>query len=168
MEYTRMGSDFELSLPSELGAIIFSAYQICDGGALNTTSIMPFYYLVSPILPGRITEISPFYWYTREYWGNSDFPPFTLGPIAESFMYGNYIFIIIYSYLVAIILKFISNVSQKYHYMTLGHFISIFYTLYIVLSFKYSILYPNTDIVKSIIPIFVILSIFKILTFKKI
>lgn len=78
--------------PSEFLALFLPSLQLYGDRAAGTLPATPwpmfFNDVISLVTFGDFTRYMPMYWYARNYFPGVDIPPFTIGPIAETAMWG--------------------------------------------------------------------------------
>jgi hypothetical protein len=78
--------------PAEFLAIFLPSLQLYADRAAGTMPAVPWPLFVNDLISlvtfGDFTEYMPMYWYARNYFPTVEVPPFTIGPIAESALWG--------------------------------------------------------------------------------
>jgi hypothetical protein len=105
------------------------------------------------------TRWNPMYWYAKNYFPSAVVPPATLGPIAESALWGGEIDLVIRGFingvLFAFLMRWFARESGKWQIMT----IYVFCYATCIMCLKYSIFYQLTPLVKIILPLLLIVSV---------
>lgn len=105
------------------------------------------------------TKWHPMYWYAKNYFPDSVVPPLTLGPIAESALWGGEIDLTIRGFisgaLFAFLMRWFAREGEKWQVMTLY----VFCYSTCIMCLKYSIFYHLTPLVKIILPVLLIVSV---------
>jgi hypothetical protein len=150
-----------IKAPGEIGAVFFTGYHLYSEramGALPKTEWPMFFYdFISPFSFNSFTKWNPIYWYADNYFPESEVPPFTLGPIADSAIWGGEIDLflrgLVNGAFFAIIVKWFLTYRDKWWALTIYSF--FFSTC--VMTLKYSVFYHITPLFKDILPtIFII------------
>jgi hypothetical protein len=105
------------------------------------------------------TKWNPMYWYARNYFPDAVVPPLTLGPIAESALWGGEIDLAIRGFingaLFAFLMRWFASEGGRWQVMT----IYVFCYSTCIMCLKYSIFYHLTPLVKIILPLLLIVSV---------
>jgi hypothetical protein len=105
------------------------------------------------------TKWSPMYWYARNYFPDAVVPPLTLGPIAESALWGGEIDLairgLINGALFAFLMRWFAREGGRWQVMT----IYVFCYSTCIMCLKYSIFYHLAPLVKMILPLLLIVSV---------
>jgi len=149
--------------PGELGAIFvpsFHLYAERNNGSLpNVEWQMLFYDLISPFTFNSFTKWNPMYWYRDNYFPDSVVPPFTLGPVADSAIWGGEIDLlfrgIINGIFFAFIVKWFLKRRSKWWAIT----VYTYCFSYSVITLKYSVFFYLTPLVKELVPTIIIVLI---------
>jgi len=161
-------SDQGIKPASELGAIFFTGIHLYDVRASGmlpyVDNLMLFYDFLSAIPFVDWSEYNPMVWYANNYYPNAVVPPFTMGPVAVSAMFGGELDLILRGIAIGAILAFLfrwfsCNVNSVYRCV-----VYIFSYSTVVMIIKYDIFWYIPQIVKLIIPsliLFYFLSRFK-------
>jgi hypothetical protein len=101
----------------------------------------------------------PMYWYARNYFPDAVVPPLTLGPIAESALWGGEMDLFIRGFingvLFAFLMRWFAREGGKWQVMT----IYCFCYSTCIMCLKYSIFYHLPPLVKIILPVLLIVSV---------
>src|SRR6266568_1668290 len=155
----------EQGMPAgELGAVYvtgFHLYSERSKGTLPPIDWQVFFNDFISIVPlVDHTKWHPMYWYAKNYFPDAVVPPQTLGPIAESALWGGEIDLIIRGFingtLFAFLMRWFAREGGKWQVMT----IYVFCYSTCVMCLKYSIFYHFTPLVKIILPLLLIVSVF--------
>lgn len=143
-------------IPGEFGAVFFTSYHLYqkrEDNQLPSKSYKMFFFdFISPLMPNAdIDEIDPIFWYQKNYFPDTEVPPFTLGPIANTAIWEGEIGLILRAWLCALLFAKFSNyiTRKKISPFNLFVYLSIFSTSVMVV--KYSIFYHITPFVKNLI-----------------
>jgi hypothetical protein len=98
------------------------------------------------------TTWNPQYWYARYYFPNAVVPPQTLGPIADSAIWGGEVDLLIRSLLNGALFAYIVRWFIKKKDIWWAVAIYIYFYATCVMTLKYSIFYQLTPLVRILIP----------------
>ena len=142
---------------SEFGAVFFSGYHLyserADGNLPPREWPMLFIDFVGLVAPGDFTRWSPMYWYARWYFPDADVPPTTVGPIADSAIWGGEWDLLARSVVNGSVLRSANTLvrspkGQKWWAIA----IYVFCYATCVMALKYSVFYHVDPVVKTFIP----------------
>ena len=143
-------------LPGEFGAVFFTSYHLYqqrEDNQLPPKSYKMFFFdFISPFVPNAsIEDVDPIFWYQKAYFPESEVPPFTLGPIANTAIWEGEIGLVLRAFFCGLFLGFFSNYITKNNITLLNLFLylSIFSTTVMVM--KYSIFFHLTHTIKNLI-----------------
>tara|TARA_B100001094_G_scaffold324421_1_gene376993 strand:- start:955 stop:2256 length:1302 start_codon:yes stop_codon:yes gene_type:complete len=160
---TGFESETLLSIPGEFGSVFFTSFHLYNerisGSLPETNSMMLFFDFFGAILPNsKIIEYDPIFWYQKNYFPETDVPPFTLGPISNTAIWEGYIGLFLRSFLCALLIAKVSNYfsSGSFSFFKLLLYMFLFSTC--IMIHKYSIFYHITPFVKNIIIPFIFYS----------
>lgn len=147
----------------ELGAVFvpgFHLYSERSSGTLPPVEWQVFFNDFISLMPlVDQTKWNPMYWYAKNYFPDAVVPPLTLGPIAESALWGGEIDLIvrglINGILFAFLMRWFARDGGKWQVMTIYTF--CYSTC--IMCLKYSIFYHLTPLVKIILPLVLIVSV---------
>lgn len=150
-------TDQALAAPGEIAAVYFSGfhlYQERSQGTLPPRDWQMFFWdLIYPFAFSSFTDWSPFYWYAKNYYPDAIVPPETIGPIAESALWGGemdlFFRALLNGVLFAYFVRWLIKRSDKWWAA------SIYSLCYIIsiLTIKYSVLHVLTYLTKSLLPV---------------
>src|SRR5208283_1638985 len=148
---------------AELGAVFvtgFHLYSERSAGSLPPIEWQVFFNdFISMVPLVDQTKWHPMYWYARNYFPNAVVPPQTLGPIAESALWGGEIDLLIRGFingvLFAFLMRWFARDGGKWQVMT----IYVFCYSTCIMCLKYSIFYHLPPLVKIILPVVLIVSV---------
>lgn len=149
--------------PGELGAIFmpgFHLYSERRNGTLPKTEWQMFFYdFISPFTFNSDTKWNPMYWYARNYFPQSIVPPFTLGPIADSAIWGGEIDLffrgLINGAFFALIVRWFLKRRVKWWAVT----IYTYFFSYSIITLKYSVFFYLTPLIKDLLPTLILVTI---------
>lgn len=153
--------------PGELGAIFmpsFHLYKERNNGTLPKKDWQMFFYdIISPFTLNSFTKWNPIYWYANNYFPESTVPPFTIGPIADSAIWGGEIDLFFRGLLngafFAYLVTFFIKRREKWWAVT----IYAFFFSNAVITLKYSVFYYLTPLTKDLFPTLLIVGFIMLL-----
>jgi len=148
---------------SEFGSVYFPGYHLYLERTNNripaTEWPMFFNDIISIFTFGDFDRWNPMGWYTKNYYPEKTVAPFTIGPIAESAIWGGEIDLffrgLINGLFFAFLVKWYIRNKEKW-------WVLIIYTYCYatcIMTMKYSVFYQLTPIVRNILPIIVLIKI---------
>jgi hypothetical protein len=148
---------------AELGAVFvpgFHLYSERSQHALPPVEWQVFFNdFISAVPLVDQTRWSPMYWYARNYFPDAVVPPLTVGPIAESALWGGEIDLAIRGFingvLFAFLMRWFARAGRRWQVMT----IYVFCYSTCIMCLKYSIFYHLAPLVKIILPVVLIVSV---------
>jgi len=159
------GMIFEKGLkpPSELGSVYFTGFHLYSershGNLPSVEWPMFFYDFISPFVFADFTRWNPQYWYARNYFPYAEVPPETMGPIAESAIWGGVSDLLIRSIINGAFFAWIVNwfIRRKKKWWGLAIYVYCYSTC--VLMLKYSVFLVITPLVKTLLPIMIMVHV---------
>lgn len=147
----------------ELGAVFvpgFHLYSERSSGTLPPVEWQVFFNDFISLMPlVDQTRWNPMYWYAKNYFPDAVVPPLTLGPIAESALWGGEIGLLVQGLingiLFALLMRWFARDGGKWQVMT----IYAFCYATCIMCLKYSIFWHLTPVVKIILPLVLIVSV---------
>ena len=156
-------SDEGIKPPGELGALFrtsFHLYSEREKGALPKRELSMFFYdLISPISFNSDTSLNPMYWYAKNYFPESIVPPFTIGPIAESAIWGGEIDLFFRGLINGAYFAFIVRWFMRRRDKWWGIATYAFLFSYSVITLKYSVFFYLTPVFKDLTPTLLLVAI---------
>jgi len=158
-------SEDGLKSASEFGSVFFPGFHLYSERANGTLPPiewqMFFNDFISMFTFGDFSKWNPMDWYAKNYFPDFDVAPFTLGPIADSAIWGGEIDLLIrsivnglfFAYLVKLFIRF----SNRWWAIMLYSY--IFATS--IMTLKYSVFYILTPLLKTIVPTLLIIYLVK-------
>src|SRR6266567_2201293 len=148
---------------AELGAVFvpgFHLYSERSRGSLPPIEWQVFFNdFISMVPLVDQTKWHPMYWYAKNYFPDAVVPPLTVGPIAESALWGGEIDLLVRGFingtLFAFLMRWFARDGGKWRVMT----IYVFCYSTCIMCLKYSIFYHFTPLVKIILPLLLIVSV---------
>jgi hypothetical protein len=141
---------------SEFGAVFFTGFHLyaerAQGSLPPREWPMLFNDVLSLIPFVDHVEWHPQYWYARHYFPNAAVPPETMGPIADSAIWGGEVDLVVRSLLSGALYGWLMNwfLRQQSHWWSSVIYAYCFATC--VMTLKYSILYQLAPVLKIIVP----------------
>jgi hypothetical protein len=149
-------ADKDLGPASEFGAVFFTGYHLYSqrsSGSLPPASVWMFFNDVLALLPFvDHEEWNPMYWYARNYFPDAVVPPSTIGPIAESAVWGGEFDLALRSTTIGAIYAGVMRwfLPRRHIWWALVIYAHLFATC--VMTLKYSVLYQLGPLVRVIAP----------------
>jgi len=149
----------------EFGAVFLTGFHLYAErarGALPPTEWPMFFNdFISIFTFGDFTRWSPMDWYARNYFPDSVVAPFTLGPIADSAIWGGEIDLLLrglingafFAYLVCWFIR------HKERWWAVTVYVYCYGTC--VMTLKYSVFYHLTPLLKTVLPTLLIVAVFR-------
>lgn len=156
-------SDDGIKPPGELGALFITSFHLYSerkNGTLPKREWQMFFYdIISPFSFNSDTSLNPMYWYANYYFPESIVPPFTIGPIAESAIWGGEIDLFFRGLINGAYFAFIVKWFLKRRDKWWGIATYAFLFSYSVITLKYSVFFYLTPIFKDLLPTLVLVGI---------
>jgi hypothetical protein len=159
-------ADFKLPpLPWELNSVFYSGLHLYlerSSGSLSFAEWPMFFYdIISIFTFNDFMRWNPMSWYHENYYPTALVAPFTLSPIAESAIWGGEFDLTLRGFINGLFFALIGRMFLRYKYHWWGIMIYVFIYSMTIVTLKYSVFYTLTPIVKSIIPIMILIFIIK-------
>lgn len=146
-------SDFKIQPASEFGSVFITGYHLYDVKNLDlmpsTDWPMLFSDFINIVLPNSYTQWNPMYWYATAFYPESVVPPATLGPIADSAIWGGEIDLafrgLLNGIILALLVRFLIANNNKWWAV-------VIYTYCYgscIMAIKYSPIYMLNPIIKT-------------------
>lgn len=156
-------SDEGIKPPGELGALFITSFHLYSerkkGTLPKTEWSMFFYDVISPFSFNSDTSLNPMYWYAKNYFPESIVPPFTIGPIAESAIWGGEIDLFFRGLINGAYFAFIVKWFLRRRGKWWGIATYAFLFSYSVITLKYSVFFYLTPVFKDLMPTLVLVAI---------
>lgn len=156
-----------LQSASEFGAVFLTAFHLYAeraSGSLPPVEWQMFFYDFTAMFTfGDFVQWNPQGWYASNYFPESDVAPYTLGPIANSAIWGGEIDLLFRGLVNGFFFCFMARKFVKYssRWWAIGVYSYCYATC--VLTLKYSVFYHLTPVIKTIVPCILIVAIFRTL-----
>jgi hypothetical protein len=150
---------------SEFGAVFFTGFHLYSERAANTIPPvdwpMFFHDFISLVMPNSYTRFNPQFWYAQNYFPDYDIPPQTNGPIADSALWGGEVDLAIRALLNGLLFAWLANFffERKNDWRVASVYVFCYSTC--LMSMKYSILYHLNPLVKTVLPMVILLMVVK-------
>ena len=149
-------SDEGIKPPGELGALFITSFHLYserEKGTLPKKEWSMFFYdVISPFSFNSDTSLNPMYWYAKHYFPESTVPPFTIGPIAESAIWGGETDLffrgLVNGVYFALIVRWF--ISRRHKWWGIATYTFLF--SYSVITLKYSVFFYLTPVIKDLLP----------------
>lgn len=157
---------------SEFGAVFLTAFHLYAeraSGSLPPVEWQMFFYdFTAMVTFGDFLQWNPTSWYASNYFPASDVAPYTLGPIANSAVWGGEIDLFFRGLVNGLFFCFIVRKFIKYRsrWWALGVYSYCYATC--ILTLKYSVFYHLTPLIKTMVPCILIIAIFRMLVINNI
>jgi hypothetical protein len=147
----------------ELGAVFVSGFHLYSERSSRTLPPIEwqvfFNDFISLIPLVDQTKWHPMYWYANNYFPNAVVPPVTLGPIAESALWGGEINLLVRGLLngvlFAFLMRWFARDGGKWQVTT----VYVFCYSTCIMCLKYSIFYHLPQLEKTILPVLLIVGV---------
>ena len=163
-------SENTVGIPAELGAVYVPSFQLYNERKKKSLPDkdwqMFIYDFISPFSFNSDTRWNPMYWYGVNFYPLSDVPPFTIGPIAESAIWGGEFDLFCRGVINGLFFAFIVNWFLKRQNKFWAVSIYVYCFSFSIITIKYSIFFYLTPIVKELLPTILITIFFIIITRK--
>lgn len=149
--------------PGELGALFITSFHLYserEKGTLPKREWQMFFYdVISPFSFNSDTSLNPMYWYANYYFPESIVPPFTIGPIAESAIWGGEIDLFFRGLINGIYFAFIVKwfLKRRKKWWAIATYAFLF--SYSVITLKYSVFFYLTPLFKDLLPTLLLVAI---------
>jgi len=149
-------ADNEFGPASEFGAVFFTGYHLYferSSGSLPPASIAMFFNDLLAVLPFvENEEWHPMYWYAYHYFPDALVPPATIGPIAESAVWGGEIDLALRAVAIGALYALVMRwfLPRRQEWWALVIYSYLFATC--IMTLKYSVLYQLSPLVRIIGP----------------
>jgi hypothetical protein len=150
---------------SEFGAVFFTSFHLYAERAAGTLPPVewPMFFndLISLVMPNSFVQFNPQYWYAENYYPSYEVPPQTNGPIADSAIWGGEWDLLVRSLINGMLFAWLANVFFAHKNDWRVAMIYAFCYSTCVMTAKYSVLYHLNPLVKTVIPIILLVSMAK-------
>jgi len=148
---------------SEFGSVYYPGFHLYEeramGGLPPTEWPMFFNDFISTITFGDFTRWNPMAWYARNYYPRSVVAPFTLGPIADSAIWGGEVDLLLRSLINGAWFAFLVRWFVRHKHRWWGVTIYVYCYATCILALKYSVFYHLTPLLKTVLPTLLIVAV---------
>jgi hypothetical protein len=116
---------------------------------------------------GDFTRYYPMDWYARNYYPASEVPPFTMGPIADSAIWGGEIDLLLRSLVNGVFFASIVRWFNRYGDRWWGLTIYVYCCATCILTVKYSVFLDLSLVEKNLLPVLLLVGAARVLTFSR-
>jgi hypothetical protein len=151
-----VASDRGIQPASEFGAVYFTGFHLYSE---RTQGTMPpkewpmfFNDFISLVTPNDFVRWNPQHWYARAYFPDAIVPPETLGPIADSAIWGGEIDLLLRSLINGAFFAYLVRwfISRKDRWWGVAIYVFCYATC--IMTLKYSIFYHLNPLLKTFLP----------------
>jgi hypothetical protein len=148
---------------SEFGSVYFPGYHLYLERSNNRLPVtewpMFFNDIISIFTFGDFDRYNPMGWYTKNFYPEKTVAPFTIGPIAESAIWGGEIDLFFRGFINGLFFAFLVKwfIRNQYKWWVLVIYTYCYATC--IMTMKYSVFYQLTPIVRNILPIIILIKI---------
>lgn len=154
----------------EFGALFFTGFKLYElrlNNAFPEINPLMFFYDFLAVMPFiNIDEINPMVWYARNFYPNAVVPPFTLGPIAISAIYGGEIDLSVRGFILGLIIGLVSNWHSRNLKSWVVTSVYVYFYSTVVMLLKYDIFWFTSVFIKLIIPSIITIYIIDLIFYK--
>ncbi len=162
-------SEDGLSPAGEFFAVFFTGYHLYAervAGSLPPREWPMFFQdFISLVTFGDVTRYNPMVWYAKNYYPSAAVPPFTLGPIADSAMWGGEIDLffrgLVNGAFFACIMRWFLRHRQRWWGLT----VYVYCYATCILTLKYGVFFLLNPIVKNLLPTLLLVALVRRIRF---
>ncbi|WP_157492319.1 hypothetical protein [Geothrix fermentans] len=150
-----------VSPASEFGAVYFTGFHLYEERANNaippTEFPMFFNDFISLLMPNDFKRWNPQYWYADAYFPDSVVPPETMGPIADSAIWGGEIDLLFRGLINGIFFAYLTRwfISRRDKWWATVIYIFCYATC--IMTLKYSVFYHLNPLFKTFLPVILLI-----------
>lgn len=154
-----------LQSASEFGAVFLTGFHLYSeraSGSLPPVEWPMFFYdFISIFTFGDFLQWNPTSWYSRNYFPESEVAPYTLGPVANSAIWGGEADLFVRGFVNGLFFAAIIRLFNKFRsrWWALGLYSYCYATC--ILTLKYSVFYHLTPLFKTMLPCIFTIAIFR-------
>ena len=164
-------ADVGLKPPAEFIAVFFPGFHLYAERAAGTLPPrewpMFFNDFISLFTFGDFTRWNPMYWYARNYYPQAEVPPFTMGPIADSAIWGGEADLLLRSVINGVFFAYIVRWFLRYGDRWWGLTVYVYCCATCILTLKYSVFLHLTLIEKNLLPVLILVYAVRVLRFSR-
>ena len=151
--------------PSELGAVFLTGFHLykerTDGALPPTEWPMFFADFISLVTFGAFRRWNPMGWYARNYYPDAVVPPLTLGPIADSAIWGGEADLLLRGLINGAFFAWLVRWFLRRRNTWWGVTIYVYCYASSVMTLKYSVFYILTPLLKTLLPTLLLVGVFR-------
>lgn len=148
---------------SEFGAVYFPGFHLyaerAQGTLPKTEWPMFFNEFISIFTFGDFSRWNPMVWYAQNFYPESIVPPFTLGPIAESAIWGGEVDLLLRGLINGAFFAFIVRWFIRHKNKWWGVTIYVYCYATCILTIKYAVFWHLTPLFKTILPTMLVVGV---------
>jgi len=156
---------------SEFGSVFYPGFHLYEeraNGALPPVEWPMFFNdAISLVTFGDFTRWHPMSWYARNYYPDIDTPPFTIGPIAESAIWGGEWDLLFRGLVNGLFFAYIMRWFVRYKDKWWAQVIYVYCFATCILALKYSVFLHLSLIEKNLLPTLMLVQAVRALTFAR-
>ena len=160
-----------LPIAREFGSVFLTSFHLYYERETEMLATIPspvFWWDFISLIPFLdFSQYNPMVWYWKTYYPTSQVAPFTLGPIANSAMWGGLPDLFLRGLINGLFFAFLVNLFTKYSSKWWMIAIYVYCIATTVLVIKYSIFFHVNLVFKNILPLIIILYVFRRVNFLK-
>lgn len=156
---------------SEFGAVFFTSFHLYaerTAGTLPTPEWPMFFSdIISAFTFGDFSRWNPMEWYHQQYYPEVDIAPFTLGPVADSAIWGGEVDLVLRSLVNGAFFAMLTRwlFRRRHEWWALASYAYCYATC--ILTLKYGVFYHLIPMVKTVIPVLVIVHAVRVLRWRR-
>lgn len=159
-------SDDGLKAASEFGAVFFASFHLyaerSRGSLPNTEWPMFFNDFISVVTFGDFQRWNPMDWYARNYYPDAIVAPFTLGPIADSAIWGGELDLLFRGLINGGFFAIIVRCFLRWRARWWSLVVYAFCYATAILTLKYSIFFHLTPLLKTMVPVLLVFAMIRL------
>jgi hypothetical protein len=156
---------------TEFGSVFFPGFHLYAEraqGALPAREWPMFFHdFISLFTFGDFTRWNPMFWYWRNYYPDAEVPPFTLGPIADSAMWGGEADLLVRAVLNGLFFAFLMRWFLRHKDRWWGVTIYVYCYATCILTLKYTVFLHLNLIEKNLVLTLLLVQAARVLKFKR-
>lgn len=160
-------ADEGLKPASEFISVFFPGFHLYAERAAGSLPAREWQMLFSDFISlftfGDFARWNPMDWYARNYYPHADVPPFTLGPIADSAIWGGEIDLLLRSLINGAFFAYITRWFVRYGHRWWGLVVYIYCCATCILTLKYSVFLHLHLIAKNLLPVLLLVHAARVL-----
>lgn len=162
-------SDDGLAPAAEFFAIFFSGFHLYAERAAGALPVrewpMFFQEFLSLVTWGDLTRWNPMYWYAENYYPDAAVPPFTMGPIADSALWGGELDLFLRGLINGVFFAYLMRWFLRYRDRWWGMSVYVYCYATCILTLKYGVFFLLNPIVKNVLPTLLLVALIRRIRF---